>query len=54
MGSGGVLYGLYRYNLLLKQENRTKLNTNLNAFEQRINSAIESNIIEVSTIKPDE
>lgn len=53
-GSGGVLYGVYRYILLLKQEDRTKLSAHLNVVEWRMNSAIESNITQVNTNKPDE
>jgi hypothetical protein len=40
--------------LLLKQEDRTKLSAHLNVVEWRMNSAIESNITQVNTNKPDE
>lgn len=52
-GSGGVLYGVYRYIMLLKQEDKTKLSAHLNVVEWRMNSAIESNINLVSENKPE-
>ena len=53
VGSGGVLYGVYRYILLLKQEDKTKLSAHLNVVEWRMNSAIESNINLVNKHKPE-
>jgi hypothetical protein len=53
MGTGGVLYGVYRYILLLKQEDKTKLSAHLNVVEWRMNSAIESNIALVNENKPE-
>jgi hypothetical protein len=52
-GSGGVLYGVYRYIMLLKQEDKTKLSAHLNVVEWRMNSAIESNINLVADNKPE-
>lgn len=44
---------MYRYIMLLKQEDKTKLSAHLNVVEWRMNSAIESNINLVADNKPE-